>query len=71
MSNVHKSRWYKSGWDDERKAKQRDAIHRWRPWEKSTGPKSEMGKAQAASNGRWAYLNSLDTKRLLAAIRRI
>ena len=44
------SRWYKTGWDDERKAKQREAIQRWKPWEKSTGPRTEYGKREACQN---------------------
>ena len=44
------SRWYKSGWDDERKAKQREAIQRWKPWTKSTGPRTERGKREARQN---------------------
>jgi hypothetical protein len=44
------SRWYKSGWTDERKAKQREAIRRWKPWEKSTGPRTEHGKQEARAN---------------------
>jgi len=38
------------GWTPERRAKMRAAIHRWRPWEKSTGPKTEVGKAKVAGN---------------------
>lgn len=40
-----------AGWTPERRAKQREAIQRWRPWEKSTGPKSDEGKARTAMNG--------------------
>lgn len=39
-----------NGWTQERKAKQRAAIYRWRPWEKSTGPKTGAGKASVAAN---------------------
>ena len=28
-----------------------ELIKRWRPWEKSTGPKSKQGKAVVAQNG--------------------
>lgn len=37
-------------WTQERKAKQRAAIYRWRPWEKSTGPKTPAGKQTVARN---------------------
>lgn len=65
------SQWYKSGWTDERRAKQREAIQRWKPWEKSTGPKTPRVKAQAAHNARWAFLSRLPVRTLLAAIKRI
>ena len=28
-----------------------ELIRKWRPWEKSTGPKSEAGKARSAKRG--------------------
>ncbi|RTD84029.1 hypothetical protein EJO68_33370 [Variovorax atrisoli] len=40
-----------AGWTPERRAKQREAIQRWKPWEKSTGPKTAEGKAKTARNG--------------------
>lgn len=61
----HQSRWYKTGWTDERKTKQREAIHRWKPWTKSTGPKTERGKAESASNGAYAFLKKRTTRELL------
>ena len=39
-----------NGWTDERRARQAEAIWRWRPWEKSTGPKTDEGKAKASRN---------------------
>ncbi|MEY4967284.1 MAG: hypothetical protein RL274_2867 [Pseudomonadota bacterium] len=39
-----------NGWTPERRAKQRKAIYGWRPWEKSTGPKTQPGKAAASRN---------------------
>ena len=39
-----------SGWTAERRAKQSEAIRRWRPWEQSTGPRSDDGKANASRN---------------------
>ena len=38
-------------WTEEEKAKQAAAIRRWKPWEKSTGPKTEDGKARSKMNG--------------------
>ena len=34
-----------NGWTPERRARQSALIRNWRPWEKSTGPKTEKGKA--------------------------
>ncbi|PQV51794.1 hypothetical protein B0G83_1041 [Paraburkholderia sp. BL21I4N1] len=39
-----------NGWTTERKAKQAEAIRRWKPWERSTGPTTEEGKAGASQN---------------------
>lgn len=41
-----------TNWTSERREQQRQAIRRWRPWEKSTGPRSEPGK-RAASRNSW------------------
>lgn len=40
-----------NGWTPERKARQAAAIRAWKPWEHSTGPKTEAGKAKSALNG--------------------
>ena len=39
-----------NGWTPERRAKQSELIRRWRPWSRSTGPKSDAGKARASRN---------------------
>ena len=43
----------------ERRARQAQAIHRWRPWEHSTGPRTAEGKARSARNayagGHWRF----------------
>lgn len=39
-----------NGWTLERKQRQAQLIHTWRPWEKSTGPKTPEGKAATARN---------------------
>lgn len=39
-----------NGWTAERRKRQAAAIHRWKPWERSTGPKTTEGKAIAARN---------------------
>lgn len=40
-----------NGWTPERRARQSELIHRWKPWERSTGPKTGEGKALVAQNG--------------------
>lgn len=39
-----------NGWTEERKARQRAAIQRWKPWKRSTGPRTDEGKARVARN---------------------
>lgn len=38
------------GWTPERRAEQAALVLTWRPWERSTGPKTEAGKARSSSN---------------------
>lgn len=40
----------KSAWTPERRARQTDNIRRTKPWEKSTGPRTEAGKAASSRN---------------------
>jgi len=39
-----------NGWTPSRRKRQATLIRQWRPWEKSTGPKSSEGKARCARN---------------------
>lgn len=39
-----------NGWTQERRERQAEAIRRWRPWERSTGPTSAEGKSRVARN---------------------
>ena len=52
-----------NGWTLERRARQAELIRRWRPWEKSTGPRTEAGKAVVSRNaykgGTWRLLREL------------
>lgn len=49
-----------NGWTPERKAKHAEAIRRWKPWEKSTGPKTPEGKEVSKMNGWRGGARSLD-----------
>lgn len=40
----------RNGWTAERRAKQAIEIHQWKPWTRSTGPRTAAGKARAAGN---------------------
>lgn len=40
----------KSAWTPERRARQAEIIRQTKPWEKSTGPKTEEGKAASSRN---------------------
>lgn len=37
-------------WTKERRARQAELIRTWKPWEKSTGAKTEAGKATVSRN---------------------
>lgn len=40
-----------NGWTPERRARQAELIRNWRPWDRSTGPRTAEGKARASRNG--------------------
>ncbi len=52
-----------NGWTPERRARQAALIRTWRPWEHSTGPRTDEGKVLAARNGfkggHWLELREL------------
>ena len=52
-----------NGWTPERRARQAKLIQKWRPWEKSTGPRTQAGKAAVSKNadkgGTWRLLREL------------
>jgi hypothetical protein len=39
-----------NGWTPERRRKQSEAIRQWQPWNNSTGPQTQTGKAIASRN---------------------
>lgn len=39
-----------NGWTEERRARQSNAIQRWSPWSKATGPRTPEGKLTSSSN---------------------
>jgi hypothetical protein len=52
-----------NGWTQERRAWQAELIRQWRPWEKSTGPRTQAGKDVVSRNadkgGTWRLLREL------------
>jgi hypothetical protein len=39
-----------NGWTPERRARQAEMIHSWKPWDKATGPRTPEGKAVVSRN---------------------
>ena len=39
-----------NGWTLERRHRQAELIRSWRPWERSTGPKTDQGKDASSQN---------------------
>ncbi len=58
----------KSAWTPERRARQAEIIQRTRPWENSTGPKTEAGKAVSSQNACLPQ-SVQETREVLANIR--
>lgn len=61
-----------NNWTAEHRQRQSEAIHRWQPWKKSTGPKTKEGKRRSAKNayagGHWKAEREM-RKALNAAMR--
>lgn len=39
-----------SGWTEERRRRQSDLIHTWKPWQNATGPRTPEGKMKVSRN---------------------
>ncbi len=59
----------RGGWTPERRAKQAALIRDWRPWDKSTGPRTHAGKAISAQNSFKTGEYSRETNDLFARLR--
>ena len=60
----------KNGWTPERRKRQAELIRNWKPWEQSTGPKSEEGIETSKMNARKHGGYSADTKALYRLLRK-
>src|SRR5262245_43852776 len=53
------SRTVINGWTSERKTRQAELIHNWKPWQRSTGPRTLAGKARVSRNAYKGGVRSL------------
>ena len=60
-----------NGWTPERRARQAEMIRQWRPWEQSTGPVTEAGKAKSAANAKTSGVRAArrEVREVMALIR--
>ena len=57
-------------WTPEQRQRQRKLIQRWKPWEKSTGAKTQEGKAKSSRNATKDG-KSLEVRELIKAINNV
>jgi len=55
-------------WSAERRARQAELVKTWRPWLRSTGPKTPTGKTKSAAN---AVKNGLRSRQTTAELRQL
>jgi hypothetical protein len=71
ISSIGKRR--PKGWTPARRVRQAALIRFWQPWRRSTGPRSEPGKARSAANalahGQRSRANLLRLRRIRYALR--
>ena len=53
-----------NGWTLERRQRQSELIRRWKPWEKTTGPKTEEGKKRVSHNAYKHGMRSAEVREL-------
>ena len=58
-------------WTEEARAKQAEQIKSWKPWLKSTGPKTEKGKTTSSMNALKTGSYSSDLRELEAILKEL
>ena len=66
---TEKSKKQTKGWSEERRRKQAERIRANKPWERSTGPKTQSGKARSSQNGFKHGLYAAETRALRKILR--
>ena len=56
-------------WTLEQRQLQREVIHKWKPWERSTGPRSPDGKRKASRNA-WSGGHRATLREVIKVVRR-
>ena len=51
-------------WTPEERAKHAAAMRKWKPWEQSTGPKTDAGKATVSQNALTRGLHTAEMRKL-------
>ncbi len=61
-------------WTPERRKKMSKDIHKWRPWDRSTGPRTDLGKSRSAYRALKSGTNSaevIEARGSAMALRRV
>jgi len=57
-----------NGWTLERRRKQSEAIRKWKPWQRSTGPKTVEGKSRVSLNAFKHGMRSAEIRQIEAVL---
>lgn len=57
-----------NGWTKERRQRQSEQIRNWKPWEKSTGPRTAAGLRRSSQNARKHGLRSAEILQVMKTL---